>query len=145
MSQPGLSAGAAACYGSAMTDPSTSRTVPGTRHLFVRDLVMDASIGVYEHEHHKPQRIRVNLDLTVADTGPADDRIDSVVSYEPLVMMAREIVATGHVKLVETLAERLAQGCLADARVRSVRVRVEKLDVFPDAAAVGVEIERARD
>ena len=44
--------------------------------------------------------------------------------------------------LVETLAERLAGICLQDPRVRSARVRVEKLDVFADAVSVGVEIER---
>ena len=32
--------------------------------------------------------------------------------------------------------------CLGDSRVSSVRVRVEKLDILPDAASVGVEIER---
>ncbi len=32
--------------------------------------------------------------------------------------------------------------CLTDGRIRSARVRVEKLDAFPDAASVGVEIER---
>jgi dihydroneopterin aldolase len=44
--------------------------------------------------------------------------------------------------LVETLAERLAAFCLKDSRVVAVRVRVEKLDVFADAASVGVEIVR---
>jgi 7,8-dihydroneopterin aldolase/epimerase/oxygenase len=43
---------------------------------------------------------------------------------------------------VETLAERIAALCLSDRRVRVARVRVEKLDVFPDATSVGVEIER---
>ncbi|HET8726777.1 MAG TPA: dihydroneopterin aldolase [Alphaproteobacteria bacterium] len=117
---------------------------PGTRHLFVHDLVLTASIGVYEHEHAAPQRIRVSMDLAVEETGPAEDHIDRVVSYEPLVNVARNAVAAGHVKLVETLAERLAEECLADPRVRSARVRVEKLDVFPDAGSVGVEIERVR-
>ncbi len=46
--------------------------------------------------------------------------------------------------LVETLAERLAETCLADERVQVVRMRVEKLDVFDDLASVGVEIERQR-
>ncbi|MHA1598894.1 MAG: dihydroneopterin aldolase, partial [Alphaproteobacteria bacterium] len=43
---------------------------------------------------------------------------------------------------VETLAEDIAAMCLDDARVRSARVRVEKLDVFVEVASVGVEIER---
>ena len=56
--------------------------------------------------------------------------------------MVREVVAARHVQLVETLAERLAIGCLVDSRVRSVRVRVEKLDIMPDGATAGVEVER---
>ena len=42
----------------------------------------------------------------------------------------RGIVAAGHVRLVETLAERIAEACLADRRVHLARVRVEKLDIF---------------
>ncbi|HJO96838.1 MAG TPA: dihydroneopterin aldolase, partial [Rhodospirillales bacterium] len=52
------------------------------------------------------------------------------------------IVGQGHVNLVETLAEKIAAACLKDKSIRSLRVRVEKLDVFADAASVGVEIER---
>ena len=55
---------------------------------------------------------------------------------------ARAIVERGHINLVETLAEKIAVLCLANGRVRSVRVRVEKLDIVPDAQSVGVEIER---
>jgi dihydroneopterin aldolase len=125
--------------------PATpSIAAPGIRHLFVRDLVLKASIGVYEHEQHAPQRVRINLDLAVEEQGRVDDHLDRVVSYEPLVRAAREAVSGGHIKLVETLAERLADKCLADRRVLSVRVRVEKLDVFPEAASAGVEIERVR-
>jgi dihydroneopterin aldolase len=54
----------------------------------------------------------------------------------------REIVASGHVQLIETLAERIAEVALEDRRVAGVRVRVEKLDVYADAASVGIEIER---
>jgi dihydroneopterin aldolase len=54
----------------------------------------------------------------------------------------RAIVASGHVRLVETLAERIAEACLTDRRVHVARVRVEKLDIFADATSAGVEIER---
>ena len=54
----------------------------------------------------------------------------------------RSIVDAGHVRLVETLAERIAEACLADRRVHLARVRVEKLDIFADATSAGVEIER---
>lgn len=114
------------------------------RHVFVRDLVLSCSIGVHVHEKDGPQRVRVNLDLAVTEgvvEGIGDD-IRNVVCYEAIVNGIRRIVSDGHVNLVETLAEKIADMCLDDSRVRVARIRVEKLDVFPDATSVGVEIER---
>ena len=112
------------------------------RHVFVRDLVISCCIGVHRHERTAEQRIRVNLDLAVREDRDLNDSLDNVVCYEKMTCGVREIVSGRHIKLVETLAEDIAALCLQDWRVFSVRVRVEKLDVFPDAASVGVEIER---
>ncbi|HQT45695.1 MAG TPA: dihydroneopterin aldolase [Acidocella sp.] len=133
-----------------MDQPRYADSARATRHMFIRDMQLNASIGVYPHEHNAAQRVRINIDLAVEDDGAAKlsraaigaDDVSRVVDYETIVLRVREIVAAGHVQLVETLAERLAEACLADARVRLARVRVEKLDVFPDAAAAGVEVER---
>lgn len=120
-----------------------STLAPGFRRVFVRDLELSALIGVHRHEHDGRQRVRINLDLTVReDDEPPADRLSDVVCYEDIVTGTRAIVNGGHVNLVETLAERIAAMCLTDRRVHAVRVRVEKLDVFADAASVGVEIER---
>jgi len=113
------------------------------RHVFVRDLVLQALIGVHDHEHDTPQRVRVNLDLAVRESeGGLDDDLANVVCYEQLVSGVQRIFDQGHVGLVETTAETIAEMCLSDARVRSARVRVEKLDIFDNAQSVGVEIER---
>lgn len=113
------------------------------RHMFIRDLILSASIGVYAHEHAARQRIRINLDLAVEEGGGRDE-LSHVVDYETIIRGVRAEVAGRHVRLVETLAERLAAICLADPRVTLARVRVEKLDIFPDAVSAGVEIERRR-
>ena len=124
-----------------MTGPN--KPADGTKRLLVRDLVLECRIGVYRHERNGKQRVRVNLDLDVADLGgPPSDRLADVVNYETLVIGLRELSEAGHLNLVETLAEYIAELCLADARVRCARVRVEKLDVFADALSVGIEIER---
>ena len=114
------------------------------RHVFVHDLELVASIGIHHHEKMGKQRIRINLDLAVRETGCStkEDDLANVVCYEQVVSRIRRLIDAGHVNLVETLAERVAALCLEDRRVRVARVRVEKLDVFPDAASVGVEIER---
>ena len=122
------------------------------RHMFLRDMVLTTSIGVHPHEHAKPQRVRINVDLGVEDDGALPlsrspvgrDELARVVDYEKVADRVRSIVAAGHIRLVETLAERIAEACLADSRVNSARVRVEKLDIFADATSAGVEIERRR-
>jgi len=120
-------------------------TACGFRHVFVRDLTLGAAIGVWRHEQGRRQRIRLNLDLYVAEMpeGQADE-LAAVVCYQEVIDRVKAIVAQEHLKLVETLAERIAAACLVDARVALARVRVEKLDAVPEAASVGVEIERAQ-
>lgn len=113
------------------------------RHVFVRDLLLDAHIGVYAHEQGRTQPIRVNVDLTVSEAAHSD-KLANVVCYETVVNRIKALVASGHLNLVETLAERVAADCLEDERVTVARVRIEKLAAIPEAASVGVEIERAR-
>jgi len=113
--------------------------------MFVRDLELACRIGAYDHEREGSQRVRVNLELLVRPRRtPVDDRLDNVFSYDPIVDSVHQLAAAGHINLLETLAERIAERCLVDDRVERVRVRVEKLDVFADAAGVGVQIERRR-
>jgi len=118
--------------------------------MFLRDMVLAASIGVHPHEQAAPQRVRINVDLGVEDDGARPlsrqlvgrDELSRVVDYETLADRVRSIVASGHVRLVESLAERIAEACLLDRRGHLARVRVEKLDIFADAESAGVEIER---
>jgi 7,8-dihydroneopterin aldolase/epimerase/oxygenase len=113
------------------------------RHVFVRDLEVMALLGIYEHEKLQPQKIIVNIDLSVKESeSQIDDEISHVVSYEIVVKKVEAIIADGHINLVETLCEKIASACLRDKRVAAVRVRVEKPDIIPNAKSVGVEIER---
>lgn len=117
-----------------------------SRRVFVRDLVLDAEIGVHAHEKGRHQRIRVNIEARTTDDGaPLNDQLQNVVNYETIVEGIKAILKNGHVNLVESLAEAIASYILEDARVLNVTVGVEKLDAIPEAASVGVEIERNRD
>jgi dihydroneopterin aldolase len=135
-----------------MQTPPVASSARALRHMFLRDMVLSTSIGVHPHEHSAPQRVRINVDLGVEDDGARPlsrtpvgrDELARVVDYEKVADRVRAIVGGGHVRLVETLAERIADACLTDHRVHLARVRVEKLDIFADAASAGVEIERRR-
>ena len=117
--------------------------VRGLAHVFVRDLEVNASVGVHEHEKLGPQPVLISIDLTVRELpGPKSDHIGDVVCYEDVVNKVQDICEQDHVNLIETLAERVAASCLEDHRVHAVRVRVEKPQAIQECSSVGIEIER---
>ena len=112
--------------------------------VFVRDLVVPCSIGIYPREKGLRRRVRVNAELAIDERIASSDDFADVVNYETVVAGIKAIAEAGHINLVETLADRIATLCLADRRVESVRVVVEKLDVYPETESVGVMLERRR-
>ncbi len=118
---------------------------PRLYDIFVHDLVIPWRVGVRPHEQNSEQLIRLNINLRVREPKPVDaEDYDKVVCYEQIVDGVRALAAVGHVKLVETLAKRITDLCLADHRVDEARVRVEKLNAVSGAASVGIEIVRTR-
>jgi len=112
--------------------------------VFMHDLVLDVEIGVYTHEKGVTQRVRFSVDVDVLPaTDALDDNIARAFDYDTIIKGIKDIIAEGHINLVETLAERIAEHCLRHPRASSVLVRIEKLDKEP--GAVGVEIVRAKE
>jgi dihydroneopterin aldolase len=111
--------------------------------IFVRGLKVQAEIGVYRHEIGKVQPLIVDVELDVPSAGT--ERLADTLNYEAILQAAKDVAAEGHIELVETFAHRLADRCLADARVVQARIRIEKpLALAPDAVGAGVEITVAR-
>ena len=131
-----------------MTSPSDPLRIAdaegGVRHVFIRNLELDAEIGIHSHERGKTQKVRVNVDLAVDDNVVTEDKLEYVVDYGAITRKIRALAASGHIALAESMAERIAGICLEDSRVRRARVRVEKLEALKGAESAGVEIERKR-
>lgn len=115
-----------------------------TRRVFVRDLVVDAELGVFESEKGRTQRVRLNLDVVTDASRPHNDDINNVLCYAELTDGMRRILASRHINLVETIADEIAAFTLGYPQALAVTVRVEKLDAIPGTEAVGVEITRTR-
>jgi dihydroneopterin aldolase len=116
---------------------------PTLDRVFMHDLVLDAEIGVYTNEKGVTQRVRFSVDVDVKPAkGALGDDIAQAFDYDMIIYGIKTILGRGHIHLVETVAEQIAEHCLAHPRAGRVRVRVEKLDKEP--GAVGVEIVRAK-
>ncbi|MGK6323075.1 dihydroneopterin aldolase [Sphingomonas sp. DT-51] len=108
----------------------------------IEDMTVAMRLGIHPHEA-APQRVLLSVWLTIDyPHAPTADAIDEVLDYDRVHDGIRALAAEGFA-LQETLVERVAALCLADARVRQVRVRSVKADVYPDAR-VGCEIVRGR-
>jgi dihydroneopterin aldolase len=112
------------------------------RRIFLREVVLDANIGIHAHEQAGSQRLIVSVDLFVPLTvsTPRHDKIHEVVDYDFVHATVRRRVAQGHINLQETLVDDIARTLLAHPAVRAVRVSSEKPDIYEDVAAVGVEV-----
>lgn len=113
--------------------------------VFVRGVEVSASIGVHPHERESRQRVLVDVELDLgALPATKKDRLAETVDYQAVAKAVEDLAREGHVQLVETLAERIAQWCLKDKRVVAAKVRVEKPEALVNAAGAGCEITRAR-
>jgi dihydroneopterin aldolase len=112
------------------------------RRLFVRNLVVDANIGIHAVEKEGAQRLTLDVDLYVplAVSTPRHDRIHEVVDYDFIRLTIRHRIEQGHINLQETLVDDIARTLLAHPAVRAVRVASAKPDVYADVDAVGIEV-----
>jgi dihydroneopterin aldolase len=112
------------------------------RRVFLRDYEVTINIGVHDFEKRAEQRVLINVDLFVplAVSTPQHDKLAEVVDYDFIRRTIAERVVRGHIHLQETLVDDVLCAMLAHPLVRAARVSTEKPDVYPDCAAVGVEV-----
>ena len=112
------------------------------RRLFLRDYEVWINIGVHDFEKRGEQRVLINVELYVplAVSTPRADELDEVVDYDFIRRSIALRVQQGHIHLQETLCDEVLALMLGHPRVRAARVSTEKPDVYPDCAAVGVEV-----
>lgn len=103
--------------------------------------------GVLAHEREHPQRFVVDVSLGVDLVAAGrSDRLDDTVDYGTIVEQVRALVEGAPVDLLEALAQRIADACLAHDLVDVVEVSVHKPSA-PVAAIVGdvvVTVRRVR-
>lgn len=122
-----------------------SKTDIISQTLLINSLELDARIGVYDHEQLAPQPIIIWAEATLS--APAVSETDShsdVVCYGKLVQQITKVVEQGHVNLVETLIQKIADRIFENRFVKSLKIRVEKTEAISNAKGVGIECTFSR-
>jgi dihydroneopterin aldolase len=111
--------------------------------IVIEQLELSARIGVPEEERATAQRLTANLLLEPRhDFSALDDRIENTVDYFILTRRVQEIALVHPLKLLETLAEKIAVSLLAEFPLARVTLELRKY-ILKDAKFVAVRIERS--
>ena len=111
--------------------------------IFIDKLKIDANIGVHSFEKKTKQEIVISVKLSFANfKPPKSDMLNEVVDYEIILNKIREIVDLGHIDLVETLAEKIANECFKVTDSEQIEIKITKTQAIKDAEGIGVEITK---
>lgn len=111
-------------------------------NIVIRDLEVEARVGVTEQERAQPQRllVSVELDLDLREAGRSDN-VAKTTDYAMLADLIRRLATKKPHNLVESIAEELADAILQQKLAQAVTIEVKKFSV-PRTQHVAVQIRR---
>ncbi|KPA53861.1 dihydroneopterin aldolase [Photobacterium leiognathi subsp. mandapamensis] len=111
--------------------------------VFIEQLEVIATIGVYDWEQEIKQKLVLDLEMA-HDNRPAanNDDVMLALDYSTVSTAVTNLIEQGRFLLVERVAEEVASLIMTDFNVPWVKVRVTKPGAVANARGVGVQIER---
>lgn len=118
---------------------------PVNDRVIIRDLRIEAIVGLYPWERVARQQLLLDIDLATDIRAAAEsDDLQYTIDYSAVCAKVESLVQQEGFRLIETLAERAVEMILREFDVPRVRLVVYKLDVMTQVKRVGIEIERMR-
>ena len=113
--------------------------------IVIRDLRVEALIGIHKRERHVKQTVSIDLEIGVPGEAVFEsDKVADTIDYEQVVLKIKALAASGHFRLVETFAERIARILIDELGAPWAKVSAAKLGILANTRYVGVTIERKR-
>ena len=114
--------------------------------IYLNQISIEAIVGIWDWERRIPQTILIDLEMA-ADIrrAAASDDIADTLNYKLVAKRVKTLVQESGFRLVETMAETIAQTVMSEFDVPWVKVRINKPGAIRGAKDVGVIIERGAD
>lgn len=114
---------------------------PVTRKIVLQDFDFPCDIGFHAFEIGTPQRLRVNVEIWLdAASFPECDSVEAAWDYDWLRTAILALATGRRFNLQETVCREIYDLVAARQGVAALRVSTRKPDIYPDCAAVGVEL-----
>ena len=103
------------------------------RKIFIHNLELSASIGVYENEKKNKQKIIISLEILLTNNSePKVDDLKETQDYSQYRNEVKKIVESQHYELLEILANKIHLSLMDKKFVLGVKVKICKPTIFPD-------------
>jgi dihydroneopterin aldolase len=113
--------------------------------IFIEELRVQASVGIYPREKAAPQMVELNLTFGVPDAAAEHDDIADTIDYAVVIERIRAELAARHFNLIETLGEFVVNLLFDEFGAPWVKIRIAKIGVMKGVRRVGVFIQRGRE
>jgi 7,8-dihydroneopterin aldolase/epimerase/oxygenase len=114
--------------------------------IIIRDLRVEVLIGIYRRERFVPQTVSIDLDIGIPGEAVfSSDRVADTIDYAQVALRIKALASSGHFRLVETLADRIAKILIDEFKAPWVKVTAAKIGILPNAKFVGISIQRGVD
>ena len=111
--------------------------------IFLRDLEIEATIGIFEWEKRIKQKVRIDLEMAADTTkAAATDSIKDTLDYKAVSKRVIQFVEDSRYELIETLIEKVAAILITEFNIPWVRVTIRKPGAVRGSQDVGITIER---
>ncbi|VAX76318.1 Dihydroneopterin aldolase [Serratia symbiotica] len=111
--------------------------------VFIEELTLIATIGVYEWEQSIRQKLVFNIEMGWDNSkAGATDNINDCLSYADISVAIAQHISANRFALVERVAEEISELLLQRFHSPWLRIKVSKPGAVVDARRVGVIIER---
>ena len=115
------------------------------KKVIINELILNLTLGYYDFEKEKPQKVKFSLEANYKDKKPTNDKdLKSIVNYDKLVRLIKKLTKNKHYNFLETLAEDVFDELFKDKRIDKISLQIEKLEIMKDCTSVGIQISKKR-
>ena len=103
------------------------------RKILINNLVLMASIGVYEKEKKHKQKIIISLEVLLTnESEPKNDNFLETQDYSQFRKNIKDIVQSQHFELLEILTNKIYSTIIEKKFILGAKVTISKPDIFDD-------------
>lgn len=115
--------------------------------LVLQGFEVEALIGVYSEERHRPQTLTIDMEIEIPDKGSGrSDELADTVDYGAVVADIRREAGQSRFFLLEALAEHICRLVFDRFEAKSIRIGLTKPGILEGVRSAGIRVERhARD